>query len=485
MPQPDSGSDKPLPLGKKSTMLLASATEHAKAMQHRSVGTEDILWAMFHEKNQEDSRALQLLKTRGISKDAVYSSYQYSDNAVRIIKLAAERAKDLDHQFIGTEDVLFALFHAEQDFSRSRAVEQLFLRGVTPDLVFGDAYLSENARLAIMAATSDAKRRGHSRVGTEDLLYALFNNTKADSRARYWLGKQAQTRSVELYPDDTLVESNEESSTRMLVVGSLAGMIEASAMQPFLYWKTMEQINKPMVWKPSLAYRGVLINAASIAPISGLQYAANGSLQKLFVSMSGNERPGELQKLAVAIGAGAISSLIVTPAELIMISQQRLGGSVASTLKDVWSTSGLRGMMRGFAPTTWREMGWTGGLFGLQSTFKIAVQEDSKFFRRNEVASAAFASIAAGQITAIITQPFDVVKSLMQADRGISAPMRARSSFDTAKLLYQEGGSRAFFRGLPARAARLCGAVFILGESQFQISNFMDTHNILPVDSKY
>lgn len=68
-----------------------------------------------------------------------------------------------------------------------------------------------------MAATSDAKRRGHSRVGTEDLLYALFNNTKADSRARYWLGKQAQTRSVELYPDDTLVESNEESSTRMLV----------------------------------------------------------------------------------------------------------------------------------------------------------------------------------------------------------------------------------------------------------------------------
>ena len=150
----------------------------------------------------------------------------------------------------------------------------------------------------------------------------------------------------------------------MKVVGSLAGMIEASAMQPFLYWKTMEQINKPMVWKPSLAYRGVLINAASIAPISGLQYAANGSLQKLFVSMSGNERPGELQKLAVAIGAGAISSLIVTPAELIMISQQRLGGSVASTLKDVWSTSGLRGMMRGFAPTTWREMGWTGGLFG-------------------------------------------------------------------------------------------------------------------------
>ena len=38
-------------------------------------------FAVFHEKNQEDSRALQLLKTRGISKDAVYSSYQYVLNS--------------------------------------------------------------------------------------------------------------------------------------------------------------------------------------------------------------------------------------------------------------------------------------------------------------------------------------------------------------------------------------------------------------------
>ena len=67
------------------------------------------------------------------------------------------------------------------------------------------------------AATADAKRRGHSRVGTEDLLYALFNNTKTDSRARYWLGKQAQTRSVDMYPDDVLAESQEESSTRPVV----------------------------------------------------------------------------------------------------------------------------------------------------------------------------------------------------------------------------------------------------------------------------
>ena len=210
-----------------------------------------------------------------------------------------------------------------------------------------------------------------------------------------------------------------------------------------------------------------------------MQYAANGVLQKLFINMSGNERPGEWQKLAVAVGAGAVSSLFVTPAELIMISQQRFGGSVVSTMKDVWGSSGARGFMRGFAPTTWREMGWTGGLFGLQSMFKRTVQEDSKFFRRNEVASAAFASIAAGQITAVVTQPFDVVKSLMQADRGITTPMQATSSLETAKLLFKEGGTRAFFRGLPARATRLCGAVFILGESQFQISNLMDKHNIL------
>jgi hypothetical protein len=55
---------------------------------------------------------------------------------------------------------------------------------------------------------------------------------------------------------------------------------------------------------------------------------------------------------------------------------------------------------------------------------------------------------------------------------------RAESTWSTAKALYAEGGIPAFFRGLPARATRLCGAVFILGESQFQISTAMNEYGL-------
>jgi hypothetical protein len=72
----------------------------------------------------------------------------------------------------------------------------------------------------------------------------------------------------------------------------------------------------------------------------------------------------------------------------------------------VFASKGIRGFYRGMLPSTLREMGWTGGLFGLQNTFKDGLQEDSKFFHRNDVAAAAFASITAGQLTAIATQPF-------------------------------------------------------------------------------
>ena len=116
-------------------------------MQHRSVGTEDILWSLFHEDEQQQSRAIRLLEKRGISRVSVYANFQYSDNAAAILKLAAERAHEQEHEYIGTEDLLHALFSSSHSKSRSLAVDRLFQRGVTEALVFGKAELSNNARL--------------------------------------------------------------------------------------------------------------------------------------------------------------------------------------------------------------------------------------------------------------------------------------------------------------------------------------------------
>lgn len=49
----------------------------------------------------------------------------------------------------------------------------------------------------------------------------------------------------------------------------------------------------------------------------------------------------------MAAAAGVASSAISSPAELLMIQQQRSGDSLAGAAQRVWSTYGLKGMYRG------------------------------------------------------------------------------------------------------------------------------------------
>lgn len=51
---------------------------------------------------------------------------------------------------------------------------------------------------------------------------------------------------------------------------------------------------------------------------------------------------------------------------------------------------------------------------------KKELQEDSKFCRRNEVAATAVASVISGQFAATVSQPADVIASLIKADTGLN-----------------------------------------------------------------
>lgn len=56
----------------------------------------------------------------------------------------------------------------------------------------------------------------------------------------------------------------------------------------------------------------------------------------------------QLDRVAVAAVAGGTSALVSTPAELLMIQQQRTGDSLAGAARRVISTYGLKGLYRGF-----------------------------------------------------------------------------------------------------------------------------------------
>ena len=157
-------------------------------------------------------------------------------------------------------------------------------------------------------------------------------------------------------------------------------------------------------------------------------------LNKVFTTWT--ERPANAyEQMSLAATAGAVSSLVVTPAELVMISQQRSGESLVQAVQTMWRAQGLMGFMRGFTTTTAREAGWVLGFLGLSPIFKKGLQEDSKFFRRNDISASAVSSLVAGQIAAVITQPFDVVKTVIMADRGISSSRRHNTNMDACRYV--------------------------------------------------
>eukprot|EP00039_Didymoeca_costata_P001454 m.52634 g.52634 ORF g.52634 m.52634 type:complete len:505 (+) comp10807_c0_seq1:193-1707(+) len=437
-------------LSEDAGQVLKSAKKRAKYFDRGYISADDIVYAVITE---------EILQHR----------YQEND-AKRVLKLAQKSARDAQDD-MQTNHLLQA---GMQVWSENDAYNAVFQRGEIRSQGKVVA-LSENSRLALMGTVNNAIKKGSEKIGTEDILRALFQNTKEDARARYWT-RQESFRSL-FEPERSKGPAVVETPGRMLFVGGLAGAVEVACMQPFVYWKNMEQIQQPMSWRPSAAYRGVFMNAASIAPITAIQYAANGWFSILY--RKNTKKQTIMGYVGCAALAGAVSSVIVTPAELVVLSQQRTGLSVAATLQEIVRAKGLAGTMRGFSATTAREIGWTVGFLGCTPIFKSTLQEDSKFFRRNDIAASVASSLAAGQVAAILTQPFDAIKSLIQADRGIHNPMQFKNTLAAVKALYASSGLSAFWRGLVPRSWRLCGAVFILGETQMQLSKLLDRFGLL------
>ena len=395
----------------------------------------------------------------------------YSRNVSAILKDAEARARDSGHGKVGTEDLLHAMFHGEHTASKSKAVQQLYDRGITKEIVWGSAQLSENAKLALSAAVAKAHELGHSRVGTEDLLWALFKKTKEDSRAHFWLVNVGVPLAALGAPAQVQEERRSESVARQLVVGGLAGSFECVVTQPTMVWKTMAQTGTRMSWQPSVLYRGTAINASSIGFISAVQYAADGSLCRMHEAMTGQHAPSTRGRLGISALAGALSAGLVTPIERIMILQHKTGRPLGWVVSGLWQ-KGAAAMFRGIMPTTLREAGWVLGFLGVTPVVKRFLREDSKTFRRSEVLSSVVSAMVGGVAAAVITQPADVVKTVMQAgDKAGTASVVAK--------IYRKGGLGTFWRGLVPRTLRLTVAVLILGETQEVLSSAFDAHNIL------
>jgi hypothetical protein len=178
-------------------------------------------------------------------------------------------------------------------------------------------------------------------------------------------------------------------------------------LQPFNYAKNMVQQKQPISMNPAHMYRGVGANAVNMGSCTMIQFAVGGKLKSLV--LGGEKRHLRLgEEMACGAAAGAFSATVGSPLELIMIQQQRKGGSIATAVSNIIKAPANVG--RGFVGAAIRESLWTCGYLSIPPVVRRTLMENyPEQFPDNNTARVP-AALLGGLFACYLTHPADTCK---------------------------------------------------------------------------
>jgi len=286
--------------------------------------------------------------------------------------------------------------------------------------------------------------------GLQHLLQLCLGFVPSASLARTATMTEVQDTPRREKSDDMLRSLTEREN---LALGMASGCAEQLMIQPMLYFKNASQQGIPFSFSqvhPRIMYRGTFISCCNFSALCGMQFLCSGIFQKL--AADGSKDLNFRQEVTAGFLGGAASGPLCCSMELIMIQQQRFGGTSVGTFVRLLRSHGACSLMRGLAPSTAREAFYTAGYLGtVPATRKHMSERYGLPWWLGDFLGAA----SAGVFCTFITQPLDTVKTCMQGDMSRS---KYGSFLQTFRALHQEYGSfRAFYRGYWWR----CGMVVI------------------------
>jgi len=243
-----------------------------------------------------------------------------------------------------------------------------------------------------------------------------------------------------------------------LAVGAVGGSLETVLQMPILTFKFTKQSGRPMPTTLKGWYRGVFVQAGTVAPITAIQVMLNGVLGGLMLRGEARELT-DGEKMLTSAGAGALSAAVYTPVDLTTIQQQKLGLNPSQTVRHLVDTHGARSLFRGFQSCALREAIYTAGYLGLGPVLTVAIANRVPFFDDKPFAAALLGACVAGVSAGLLTHPVDTAKTCLQSDMVGEKWTSARQAIPT---LVRETGVTSLFRGGAARALRNCGAFFVV-----------------------
>jgi solute carrier family 25 carnitine/acylcarnitine transporter 20/29 len=263
--------------------------------------------------------------------------------------------------------------------------------------------------------------------------------------------------------------STELNPTQNLGLGVMTAVVEGLLLQPTLYWKNARAMKLPFTINPRIIYRGTAASMFNEIQMMGLQFGITGFFQKLFTSSSENRQMSHFQGFFSATLGGMISACATSPIELVMIQQQRYGGTFIGTPVRVIRDHGIlkTGMMRGVLPAILRDSIYVSGLLGFTPIFQDLLIRD---YGMSNINASMCASMIGGMLASIPSHPFDICKTCMQGDMGQSVYKGLISTF---KALWSEGGLRRMYNGCMWRTINITATVFIANECRVHLPAYI------------
>lgn len=202
------------------------------------------------------------------------------------------------------------------------------------------------------------------------------------------------------------------SDTQNLALGTAIGVGVQMTLQPILYWKNAVQQGLKFTVQPSIIYRGTAASCMNLGVLTGLQFLSAGAIQKTITG--GKDRPMTTAEEVVAgFLGGAMSGPACCFMELVMIQQQRHGGTMFNTPVRLVKNGGWTSLLRGNVTSTMRESAYAAGYLGIvPATQKYLTRNYDMPAYQGDIVGAAIGS----SFCAFISHPLDTVKTCMQGD---------------------------------------------------------------------
>lgn len=225
-------------------------------------------------------------------------------------------------------------------------------------------------------------------------------------------------------------------------------------------------------------WRGVVPTLAMTVPSQVIYMSFYDTFRRSLRSLSAptsRDETSAVPRLGVSLVSGAMARAIaataVTPLELLRTRLQASharASSFRSVLQPLYEDvqrGGVRVLWRGLSATLWRDVpfsaiyftGYEGGKVLLTGS-GFGESQSSTFW--HEFGLSFLAGGGSGMAAAVVTHPFDLIKTRLQAVHGASAPSSSVAA--TLRHIVETDGWTGLFRGLSPRLAKTVPACGIM-----------------------